>query len=137
MLYASEHAAAAVAERFAAFPDWSDLFTERHGPLGTVLALATLDLTGAVLDLDDARTLLARALRPSDVATRVRADTQAMALRAYEERLWVGLRWWSAHEARWGIHGVWDLPRLRVVNVEALTSTHPAFTEASEVLGRA
>jgi hypothetical protein len=101
-LYVTEEPVSAVAEALAPFRGTGDMRPELLTRLGRSLALAELALDdGApILDLDDPRTLVREALRPSQVATRRRTVTQA-----YAERLFAagaaGLRWWSTLEASW------------------------------------
>jgi len=138
VLYGSEHPAGAIAERFARVPDWSTLFEHRHSPPTTVVGFATLRLESpAVIDLDDGRALVERNLKPSEVATRDRTQTQLWALGIYQERRWTGIRWWSSIEARWGNVGLWERARVSVSSVEPLTAEHPAFVEAARILLRA
>lgn len=142
-LYLSADAAGAVAERFAAFPDWGDWLTDH--PRGFTLCLVTFELPDdrPVLDLDDAAALAARGLRPSRVVTRDRATTQAWARAAYDEGRWAGVSWWSYHDPDWTTCGLWCAPGagavegLDVVGVEALHAGHPAVTEAVQTLLRA
>jgi hypothetical protein len=107
---------------------------------GFPVALANIDDDALrhVLDLDEPSNLVARDLRPSGVATRVRRTTQRLALRLYEEGV-EGLEWWSTIEASWinvtlfadRVEG-----RLSVVGEpEPLTLDHPAVREAAEAVG--
>ena len=79
-------------------------FTERDlkRHANWILALATFELSdqAALVDLDDARELVARLLRPSVVATADRRGTQSLAARLYEEDA-IGFLWWSALESLW------------------------------------
>jgi hypothetical protein len=138
-LYASRLPVAPVAERI------QDLrarrISDRHlSREGARLSLARID-EGALtdlLDLDDPANLLARDLRPSGVATRVRRTTQRLALRLYQEGA-DGFEWWSTIEASWinvtlfadRVGG-----RLSVAGEpEPLTLDHPAVREAAEAVG--
>jgi hypothetical protein len=140
-LYASQDAAASVAEVLAQF---------RGQPLaegmldvdGIRLAAATMELpddTG-LIDLDQPRVLQRERLRPSQVATRDRAATQA-----YAERLFdahpdaAGLRWWSTLESSWINVTLFDRAArtLSAGSPEPLGVDHPAVIEAAELLGLA
>ena len=70
VLYASAQPAGAVAEAFASFTPWGDYLLAH--PRGAVRRLVAFDVpdTPPLLDLDDARALVRRRLRPSQVVTR-------------------------------------------------------------------
>jgi hypothetical protein len=91
-----------------------------------------------VLDLDDPRTLVARDLRPSGVATGDRTVTQRMALDVYREGA-VGISWWSTIEASWinlTLFAERATERLRLAGEpEPLGPRHPAVREAAEAVG--
>jgi hypothetical protein len=140
-LYASEAAPAAVAEVLAPFRG-----TSLDEPIlslrGLGLALAVLELPDgpALIDLDEPQVLRRERLRPSGVATRERAPTQA-----YAERLFdahpdaLGLRWWSTLEASWINVTLFDraAAALEPGPIRALTPGDPAVAEAAELLGLA
>ena len=126
-----------VAESFGNHAVWTpDLF--RIPALSDARrALATLDSEPVtVVDLDDARTLLQRNLRPSDVVTRDRARTQAWSLAVFEENKWDGIRWWSRHDPDRGSYGLWNLANLSVLEVDPLDLDHPAVIDAARALNR-
>lgn len=137
-LYVSDAMSGAVAEAFGNHAVWTDdLLAGPPALPGSVRALVTYATPGLrVLDLDEARALLGRRLRPSQVVTRDRRVTQAWGLAAYRKRRWAGVRWWSYWDPRWGALGLWDVRSLRVVRVERLAWDHAAVTEASAVLMR-
>jgi hypothetical protein len=89
-----------------------------------------------ILDLDDARSLLDRGLKPSNVVTRARDVTQAWALRIYREAAWAGVRWWGYHNPDWGAFGLWDRSGVHVVTVEPLGHDHAAVLAAAGALNR-
>ena len=100
---------------------------------GATRALATYEIADdtPLLELDDARNLLARGLRPIQVIERNRPATQAWALNVYDERkpdtgarLWAEVRWWSYHRPQWRVMGIWGVtpPSVRV---DALNLTPP------------
>lgn len=106
-------------------------------------ALATMRLPDdlRILDLDDPRVLLDRALRPTQVVARNRAVTQAWGHRAWSERdphgephRWQAVQWWSVHEPAWSVLASWVRPSLE--DVTPLTGDHPAVREAARVLRR-
>lgn len=137
VLYAADHPACAVAERFASLPRWTaDMLEPGTAFPGARYALARLVITRPrILDLDEPAELVSRALRPSLVATRARETTQRWARAIHAERAWHGVRWWSVHEASWGAVGLWDARAVRVASIEPLSLAHPALAEAAEVLG--
>lgn len=136
VLYASAQPAGAVAEAFASFTPWGDYLLAH--PRGAVRRLVAFDVpdTPPLLDLDDARALVRRRLRPSQVVTRDREITQAWARRAWEEAQFAGVQWWSYHDPRWATLGLWATDGIKVDTVEDLAATHPAVVEAAEVLLR-
>lgn len=90
----------------------------------------------AILDLDDARALLRRRLKPSQVVTRDRAVTQAWALRIHGEGGHAGVRWWSYYNPDWGSIGLWDRERIEVGDVTPLTRESPELETARQLLLR-
>jgi hypothetical protein len=109
-------------------------------PDGTRRALAhfTLEHASRLVDLDDPRTLVARRLRPSEVATSRRAVTQHIAAALFDEDA-AGLLWWSTLESSW-INATLFAERVRadVVLVEhptPLTTALPELRQAAEHLG--
>jgi RES domain-containing protein len=107
---------------------------------GAPIGLASVDdsALGDLLDLDDPRSLVARDLRPSGVATRARSRTQKLALALYGEGA-AGFEWWSAIEASWinvTLFAERAVDALDVVGEpEHLTLDHPAVLEAAEAVG--
>lgn len=141
--YLSLEQSGAVGEAFGDLRHWrEEMFGFPELP-GTRRALATYELPDevAVLDLDDARSLLDRGLRPTQVVERNRAVTQAWALAIFREAApgggprWVGVRWWSYHRPGWRILGVWgsapDCVRLEELNLD-----HPAVVDAARALAK-
>jgi hypothetical protein len=139
-LYLSERAVASVAEHLAHLRGQAleDADLERAG---LRLALAEFDapIEKHLHDLDEPRTLTALRLRPSLVATRERAVTQAWAARLYRSKksLW-GVRWWSTLEAAWmhvTLFGRGAVALTQRAPVERLHLAHPAVVGAAEALG--
>lgn len=100
--YAARSPVAAVAEVIQAFRgrDLSPEDLERSD--GTRLTLAAYDDSGleSLLDLDEPAVLVEEGWRPSGVASRDRAVTQAMAMHAFESGA-LGLSWWSTLDSAW------------------------------------
>jgi RES domain-containing protein len=107
---------------------------------GSPIGLASVDdsALGDLLDLDDPRTLVARDLRPSGVATRTRSRTQKLALALHGEGV-AGFEWWSAIEASWinvTLFAERVVDALEVVGEpEQLTLDHPAVRDAADAVG--
>jgi RES domain-containing protein len=138
-LYVAEAPVSAVAEALAPFRGRGALtpaMLERAGQRLSLVALHLREPDG-LLDLDEPATLSAEGLRPSGVATRVRASTQGYALRLFEaHRRATGLRWWSTIEASWINVTLFDRARrrLRVRSVELLSPDHEAVRAAASGL---
>ena len=132
----------AVAEALAPFRGRGALTASMLERAGRRLSLLALDLRepAGLLDLDEPQTLAAEGLRPSRVATRVRASTQRDALALFEtHRRATGLRWWSTIEASWINVTLFYLPRrrLRMRSVELLSPDHEVVRDAASELGLA
>ena len=138
----------AIGESFGDLATWSDaMFDTPYLPGGRrVLGVFEISDDTALLDLDNANNLAARALRPTDVISRVRPATQAWARNIFNERdthgnrLWRGVRWWSFHRPHWTIYGIWIAPGEllihNLVHIEPLSEAHPAVISAQETLAR-
>jgi hypothetical protein len=99
---------------------------------------APIQVPSITIDLDDPAVLSRERLRPSRVATRDRSVTQTQALALYRAHSdAAGLRWWSTWEGQWANFTLFDraAPRLRLIDVTALTLAHPALTETAEFFG--
>jgi len=129
---------AAIAEAFGDLGSWEEKLSSTPIP-GSYWALATYQLDDDIplLDLDDARNLQARGLRPTQVIERNRAATQSWALSVYNERndrgarVWQGVRWWSYQRPQWRIIGYWGDRSPQLLAVDELAATHPAVLQAA------
>lgn len=106
---------------------------------GSPLRLAVVDDAEIELvDLDDPRSLAARELRPSGVATHDREATQPLARGLYDEGA-PGFEWWSTIEASWINVTLFEervVGRLALVDEpEPLTIDHPAVQAAADAVG--
>ncbi|CCI53234.1 MAG: RES family NAD+ phosphorylase [Tetrasphaera jenkinsii] len=134
--------AAAIGEVFGDFVEWSaEMFLLPALP-GSVKALGIYEVDDdiGVLDLDDARNLLARGLRPTQVIGRNRPVTQEWALSIYREQKWAGVRWWSYQRPHWTIYCLWvpvgdDCPAT-FLRIDDLDTSHPSVVDAANSLGR-
>jgi hypothetical protein len=141
-LYLSASPTSAVAEALAQFRGAGVLSQGMLIRANLPLALVQVDCADdeGLIDLDDPEVLTRTRLRPSRVATRARAVTQAYAARIFDAHpAAVGLRWWSTLEASLTNFTLYDraAPALRLVGVESLTLEHAATREAAELLGLA
>lgn len=139
-LYAATDPASAVAESLAPFRGAGRLHESMLVRMGRALSLVSFGLADPALlvDLDDPRVLAREKLRPSGVATRARAVTQALAARLWHDHPnAAGLRWWSTLEASWINVTLFDRcsPSLTVDSVRALTLDDPDLLAAAEFLG--
>ncbi|HYV17245.1 MAG TPA: RES family NAD+ phosphorylase [Conexibacter sp.] len=139
-LYLATDPVAAIAETLAPFRGTGELVEAMLMRGGRALALAALalDAQAELVDLDDPAVLLDAALRPSHVATRVRAVTQAQALRLHDERPdAAGLRWWSTLESSWINVTLFDRAAglLAAERVEPLTLGDARVRRAAASLG--
>ena len=141
-LYVGESPISPVAEALAPFRGAGVLSDGMIERMGAPLALAQLSLPDGsrVVDLDDPRVLVDVGLSPSEVATGVRAVTQAYAARLFARRPAPdGLRWWSTIEASLSNLTIFDRaqPSLELVDVAPLTLADPVVHEAAELVGLA
>lgn len=139
---------AAVGEVFGDITVWGDDMFEFPALPNALRTLGVFELADDVplLELDDARSLLARGLRPTQVIARNRAVTQEWALQIFIERTdvgqrrWDGVRWWSFHRPHWQVLGLWYPPgesiRHHLVDSEMLHVRHPAVADAARTLGK-
>jgi hypothetical protein len=141
ILYVSDSPAGAIAETFNRNPyrmHWTPRMLRPRLP-GAVTAIAEITPQNSktfICDLDEPQQLIEQTLRPSNVITRERAETQAWALRIFEQQRSAGVRWWSYHESRWGSIGFWDTQALQngSVNIRALTLDNEWVQEAAKTL---
>lgn len=130
--------AAAVAEAFGNVAVWRPSMLGFPNLAGSERALGAYRLDEKrhpLLDLDDARCLLDRGLRPTQVVSRNRPTTQAWARRIFEEGRWAGVRWWSYHRPHWTVAGIWSDGALELLEVLPVAG-HPALADAARSLRR-
>jgi RES domain len=139
-LYLSENPISAVAEALAQFRGAGMLTQGMLIRASLPLALVQVECVDEerLLDLDDPEVLTSTRLRPSQVATKARAVTQAYAARIFDAHpAAAGLRWWSTLEASLTNFTLYDraAPALRLIDSETLTLEHHATREAADLLG--
>ena len=138
----------AVGETFGDLRVWREATFSTLFPDDTRRVLGTFEVpdTIALLDLDDARNLFDRHLRPTQIAIRNRPATQSIALEAFREknadgtRKWAGLSWWSTRWPAWTPICLWasptDTPPHTLVDIQDLTTSHPAVADAARTLAK-
>lgn len=139
-LYVAENPVSAIAEHLAPFRGTGRLLDSMLTKLDLPLALVALELAdGArVVDLDDPIVLQANELRPSQVATRKRNETQDQAAAIFKSNPdATGIRWWSTLESSWINVTMFDrcLPEFDVIETTPLTIDNQDVIEAAEFLG--
>ena len=137
-LYVAGSASGAIGETFAHLSTWSRAMLQVPTIPGAVRVLGTYAVNEErhpLLDLDDPKALLDRALRPTAIAVRNRPRTQRVARDAFSEGRWSGLTWWSMHRPQWVLHVLWDLEGVTVEDVQPLPR-HPALRDAGQLLGK-
>ncbi len=146
--YLSRDQQGAVGETLGDLPRWRESVFPVSSPAGGRLALGVYEIPDGteLLDLDDARTLLDRSLRPTQVVIRNRSATQDIALRAFREtradgtRKWVGISWWSVRWPQWKPICLWvppgEKPPHKLHRVERLDMSHPAVIDAAKTLAK-
>jgi hypothetical protein len=141
--YLATEPAGAIAEVFGDQYEWSNAMFPFPKLPGSNRALGTYSIPDGsnILDLDDARELVRRGLRPTQIVERNRAVTQQWALDIFNEKshhvgpMWDGVRWWSFHRPSWGVIGLWGFaPTL--VNVDPLDVDHIAVKDAANSLSK-
>ncbi|MDQ6929434.1 MAG: RES family NAD+ phosphorylase [Candidatus Eremiobacteraeota bacterium] len=136
VLYASTHAAGAVAETFGRFPYWDDeTFVHANG---NRYALAEYDVPNglALFNMNDVAGLQELGLVPTEVIVRDRKVTQRWAREIYAKKAWSGIQWWSYYCSLWVCYGFWEYAGITTVVTTALTTRHPAVIEAAHEIVR-
>ena len=139
VLYLGDSAPGAIAEAFGRFPEWTPSILESApGAPRSVRAVARYHLPddAPVCNLDDPERLLALKLRPSDIVTRDYARSRAWARLIYDQKVWIGVRWWSYCNPGWYSVGFWDTSRLVLATVTPLRLNNPDLLEASRAIMR-
>jgi len=135
-LYVASTPTAAIGEVFHTITHWNRDMLAFPALPGSVRHLATLmvdEERHPLLDLNDARALLERNLRPSDVTIRNRPHTQRIACAIHAERVWSGITFWSNVRPQWTAHVLWDHSNVQVAAIEELPG-HPGLRDANDRL---
>jgi hypothetical protein len=137
-MYVAASASGAIGEAFANLSTWSRAMLPFPSIMGSSRSIGVYRVDEErhpFLNLDDARVLLDRALRPTDVVIRNRPRTQQLARAVHAEVRWAGMSWWSMHRPQWTLHVLWDGTALTVEGVESL-SGHPGLLDAARLLAK-
>lgn len=103
---------------------------QRAGGFTKALVALRLEAAPLLIDLDDPSQLVARRVRPSQIATRRRSTTQRMAAAVFQEGA-AGLMWWSTLDAEWT--NVTLFHERVVAQVSIVTPPRQLATEMTEV----
>ncbi len=90
----------------------------------------------AICNLDDPALLEKLGLRPSDIVSRDYVRSRAWARRIFEQRRWVGVRWWSYYDPQWSSFGLWNISRLKLEDVKFLRLDDADLREAGRTIAR-
>jgi hypothetical protein len=137
-MYLSCSPEAAIGETFGNLARWTPKMLNLPALPGSQKTLATFEFdeeAHPLLDLDDARVLSQRAIRPTHVVVRNRPRAQQIAAGIFAEDLWSGIQWWSYHRPQWTAVALWDLSDLSVVAVDDIAG-HPGLAAAAKALSR-
>ncbi len=136
--YLSSSPSGAIGETFAHLSTWRRPMLRVPTLAGAERRLGTYLLDEEVhplLDLDDAKALLARGIRPTEVVIRNRPRTQQLAAAVFAEGVWAGLNWWSMHRPQWTLQALWAVDALVLHSVDPLPG-HPGTLDAGRLLGK-
>ncbi len=128
-----------MAEAFGRFPEWTSAILEGSPSLpGSARALVRVELPGnlPVCNLDDSAQLVELGLHPSDVVTRDYERSRTWARRIYEQRRWIGVRWWSYYDPQWSNFGLWNVETIRLQDVSRIRLDDAAVQEAARMIAR-
>lgn len=137
-LYVAASASGAIGETFAHLSTWSRGMLPFPAIDGAERMLGVYSLDEDVhplLDFDNPRSLLDRALRPTEIVIRNRPRTQQIARHAFDEGAWSGLSWWSMHRPQWSLRVLWRADDIALEGVEGLPG-HPALRDAGRLLAK-
>lgn len=138
LLYLAHTPSGAIGETFGGIVRWTPAMLVVPGIPGSTRWLVVYSIDEEAhpcIDLDDARTLLDRGIRPTEVVIRNRPMAQAIAAGIFGEQRWSGIQWWSYQRAQWTVCALWDTAALVVESVEAIPS-HPALADAARALAK-
>lgn len=136
--YLAHHPEAAIGEAFGNLSTWSPAMLDVPSLPGARRALGVYHFdeeASPCLDLDNARELAKRALRPTHIVIRNRARTQAIAERVHGEHRWAGIQWWSWYRPQWTLCALWDAGSVQFDHAEELIG-HAALAEAATELAK-
>jgi hypothetical protein len=142
VLYFALSQSGAVAEVYGNLSEWTDaMFLHPTRGRASLISVDIDDeLAGRLLDLDDARVLLDRGLRPTDVVGRSRLKTRTLAADLFSDGV-PGIRFWSYYRCEWSNVAVFNRAHetaalIRVDNTEPMSLDIPCVRAGSEMLCR-
>jgi len=138
-LYLSDSAAGAIAEAFGRFSEWNAAILQGSPSLpGSARGIARFRLPddAPICNLDDPSQLHSLGLRPSDVVSRDYVRTREWARIIFEQRKWIGVRWWSYYDPQWASFGLWNTDRLKLEEIRVLQLDDPDLREAGRIITR-
>lgn len=139
VLYLATTPEGAIGEALGNLTVWTPAMLVFPGVPGSarMLGVYRIDETAhPLLDLDDAKELVGRSLRPTHVVIRNRPRTQQIAADIYNETKWAGIQWWSFHTPQWVVTALWDTADLVFDHVEDLAG-NVALDDAASALAKA
>ena len=141
--YTSLEPECAIAEHLGDYDVWRDVHLLQKinlydNPLS--LAIATYNIAANLVDLISVNKLQQQGvLRITEIATRHRKNTQALAGRLFNasKAAHAGLQWWSFHLPEWTNVMLWDADNLTLAGApEVLTLRHPWLVDAARTIHR-
>ena len=135
-MYVASQPEGAIGETFAHLATWRASMLQFPAVPGAVRSLGVYEVDEEalpLLELDDPKTLVARAIRPSEVVIRNRPHTQALALAVFNEHKWSGISWWSMHRPQWQLHVLFGASMVTVRDVQPLAKNPHLFAAAGRL----
>lgn len=131
-----------MAEVLGNHTEWTDTLFDSPS-IALRLHLLTIEIddevVDGIVDVDDARFLADRGLRPSEVAGRARTRTRTLAADLFTEGA-TGIRFWSYYRPEWTNVALFVPPvaltGVEVSTAEEMTLDLPSVAAASEMLCR-
>ncbi|HVE47897.1 MAG TPA: RES domain-containing protein [Acidimicrobiales bacterium] len=137
-IYVSATASGAIGETFAHLSTWSSAMLPFPAIEGAERMLGVYSFDEELhplLNFDDPKVLLERALRPTEIVIRNRPRTQQIARNVFMEQRWSGVSWWSMHRPQWALTAMWHLDGISVEEIQPLPG-NPALVDAARVLAK-
>jgi len=137
VLYLAREPEGAIAETYGRIPLWKPAMLKSASGVPHSLVTYSLPDRTAVFSLDDTVALASLGVaNPSQIVARNRPFTQALALRIYERRRYIGVSWWNYYDPAWTSFGLWDISSLEVLHAEQLANSLALVQRAAEHIVR-